>query len=105
LRESWRHMGCCKERVFREKDVGGFLFLIERASASVGALLLRVSFVPNARPLLTRSGHLFRPCSCTSRRRIRAPGTAKLRKQGATHDALTSTFMEAEESLRDSLFR
>ena len=21
LRESWRHMGCCKERMLREKDV------------------------------------------------------------------------------------
>ena len=21
LREGWRHMGCCKERMFREKDV------------------------------------------------------------------------------------
>jgi hypothetical protein len=49
LRESWRHMGCCKERVFREKDVGGFLFLIERASASVGALLRSVaSLAPGA---------------------------------------------------------
>ena len=40
LRKSWRHMGCCNERMFREKDVGLFSVWIERASTTVGALYL-----------------------------------------------------------------
>ena len=39
LRKSWRHMGCCNERMFREKDVELFSVWIERASTTVGALI------------------------------------------------------------------